>query len=255
MAASFSEEDLARYWQITLRLYSDLHHSPQPRFHTELGLLKLVHARRLAPLEEVLAKLESGSPPADGGPPSGRPRTGPTPFERDQARRKAGAGEPFDSAQGRQGSGVGEPALSVSKGQGPGANPSDEFRAKLIARVEALPRKMLAVSLEKAVRWELTEEAVCVAFQGRVHLPAPEDQRLLAQISAELLGRPIAFRATTIAEDAPAGFPASSPQPPTPNPQLPEHPELAEFLRLFPGTIVNSSLEEKRERGGKDRKP
>jgi DNA polymerase III subunit gamma/tau len=56
-AAKFSEEDLTRFFQILLATDDDLRRKPDPRLHLELGLLKLVNAQRLAPLEEVLAEL------------------------------------------------------------------------------------------------------------------------------------------------------------------------------------------------------
>src|ERR1017187_5254265 len=74
VAAAFSEEDLTRYLQITLKLYQELHFSPQPRFHTELGLLKLIHAGRLASIEEMLARVDGG-----GGAPPAPPKLGPGP--------------------------------------------------------------------------------------------------------------------------------------------------------------------------------
>ncbi|HEV2689155.1 MAG TPA: DNA polymerase III subunit gamma/tau, partial [Bryobacteraceae bacterium] len=66
IAAGFSEEDLTRYLQLTLDLFKDLQFSLQPRLHLEIGLLRLIHAGRLLPIEEALANLEGGggsSPP------------------------------------------------------------------------------------------------------------------------------------------------------------------------------------------------
>ena len=70
-AAEFSEEDLTRFFQILLWTDDDLRHKPDPRLHLELGLLKMVTAQRLAPLEEVIAELrgEAGSRPALPPPP------------------------------------------------------------------------------------------------------------------------------------------------------------------------------------------
>jgi DNA polymerase-3 subunit gamma/tau len=56
-AARFSEEDLTRFFNTLLATDAELRRAPDPRLHLELGLLKLVNARRLAPLEEVLAEL------------------------------------------------------------------------------------------------------------------------------------------------------------------------------------------------------
>jgi DNA polymerase-3 subunit gamma/tau len=60
-AAKFSEEDLTRFFNILLITDDDLRRKPDPRLHLELGLLKLVNAQRLAPLEEILADLRGGN--------------------------------------------------------------------------------------------------------------------------------------------------------------------------------------------------
>jgi DNA polymerase-3 subunit gamma/tau len=57
----FSEEDLTRFFQILLQTDSDLRHTPDARLHLEMGLLRMVNAARLAPLEELLADLEGGT--------------------------------------------------------------------------------------------------------------------------------------------------------------------------------------------------
>jgi DNA polymerase-3 subunit gamma/tau len=61
-AAQFSEEDLTRFFQILLQTDDDLRRKPDPRVHLEMGLLRLINASRLAPLEELLAELKSGAP-------------------------------------------------------------------------------------------------------------------------------------------------------------------------------------------------
>jgi DNA polymerase III subunit gamma/tau len=73
-AAQFGEEDLTRYLQLSLDLFKDLQSSLQPRLHLEMGLLRLVHAGRLQPIEEAIAALgPAGSAPASP------PRTIPPP--------------------------------------------------------------------------------------------------------------------------------------------------------------------------------
>jgi DNA polymerase-3 subunit gamma/tau len=61
-AALFSEEDLTRFFQILLQTDDDLRRKPDPRVHLEMGLLRLINAARLAPLEELLAELKGGAP-------------------------------------------------------------------------------------------------------------------------------------------------------------------------------------------------
>jgi DNA polymerase III subunit gamma/tau len=60
-AAQFSEEDLTRFFNILLQTDDDLRRKPDPRVHLEMGLLRLIHAGRLAPLEELLADLSDAS--------------------------------------------------------------------------------------------------------------------------------------------------------------------------------------------------
>ena len=56
VAEQFSEEDLTRFLQIMLRTHGELSYKQEQRFHLELGLLKLVHAQRLLPLEQMLSE-------------------------------------------------------------------------------------------------------------------------------------------------------------------------------------------------------
>jgi DNA polymerase III subunit gamma/tau len=65
-AEQFSEEDLTRFFQILLQTDDDLRRKPDPRVHLEMGLLRLINAARLAPLEELLAEVRSGVPAAAG---------------------------------------------------------------------------------------------------------------------------------------------------------------------------------------------
>jgi DNA polymerase-3 subunit gamma/tau len=54
-ALLFTEEEITRNLQIVLRTFDDLNYRQEQRFHLELGLLKLIHAQRLLPIEELLS--------------------------------------------------------------------------------------------------------------------------------------------------------------------------------------------------------
>jgi DNA polymerase-3 subunit gamma/tau len=56
IAEAFSEEDLTRHLQIMLRTHSELGYRQEQRFHLELGLLKMSHAQRLLPIEQLLSE-------------------------------------------------------------------------------------------------------------------------------------------------------------------------------------------------------
>jgi len=66
-AALFAEEDLTRFFQILLQTDDDLRRKPDPRVHLEMGLLRLVNAARLAPLEELLTEARGGATGGSGG--------------------------------------------------------------------------------------------------------------------------------------------------------------------------------------------
>src|ERR1700677_586788 len=69
-AALFTEEDLTRFFQILLQTDEDLRHKLDPRVHLEMGLLRLINAARLAPLEELMAEVRSGAPSSLSGSPA-----------------------------------------------------------------------------------------------------------------------------------------------------------------------------------------
>ncbi len=63
VAGLFSEEDLTRHLQIMLRTHGELGYKQEQRFHLELGLLKMAHAQRLLPIEQLLSDV-AGTPNA-----------------------------------------------------------------------------------------------------------------------------------------------------------------------------------------------
>ncbi|MCH6553147.1 MAG: DNA polymerase III subunit gamma/tau [Acidobacteria bacterium] len=82
-AQEFGEEDLLRLFNTLLYTHRELHQASQPRLHLELGLLKMVQAQRLVPLEEALAGLAGNpAPPASATPvrtpTAGRPQAAPS---------------------------------------------------------------------------------------------------------------------------------------------------------------------------------
>src|SRR5438132_479837 len=84
VAELFSEEDLARHLQIMLRTHGEIGYRTEQRFHLELGLLKMAHAQRLLPIEQLLS--EAGMPSAVR--PAGKPAIVP------EARKMEGSSAP-----------------------------------------------------------------------------------------------------------------------------------------------------------------
>src|ERR1700677_1192614 len=83
-ALLFTEEELTRNLQIVLRTFDDLNYRQEQRFHLELGLIKLIHAQRLLPIEELLSGMASGAG-ARSAAHSQTPRTAASPSRAAQA--------------------------------------------------------------------------------------------------------------------------------------------------------------------------
>ena len=104
VAELFSEEDLTRHLQIILRTHAEIGYRQEQRFHLELGLLKMAHAQRLLPIEQLLS--EVALPAAGGSRAAGKPAVVPdmkrpevssasrsaniSPFAADSARKAGG---------------------------------------------------------------------------------------------------------------------------------------------------------------------
>jgi DNA polymerase-3 subunit gamma/tau len=62
VADLFGEEDLTRHLQIMLRTHAELGYKQEQRFHLELGLLKMAHAQKLLPIEQLLSDVSVAAP-------------------------------------------------------------------------------------------------------------------------------------------------------------------------------------------------
>jgi DNA polymerase III subunit gamma/tau len=70
MAEHFSEEDLTRFFQILVAAEGEMRWSSQPRFHLEMALTRVLHAKRLVSIEELINQLGGAAPPASPEPPA-----------------------------------------------------------------------------------------------------------------------------------------------------------------------------------------
>ena len=77
-AGNFTEQDLVRFFDMLLRLENDLRWTSEPRFHLEVGCIKLAKVGQLRDIEEVILELKSGSASGQGpAPATSKPK--PTP--------------------------------------------------------------------------------------------------------------------------------------------------------------------------------
>ncbi len=130
IAELFTEEDLARHLQIMLRTHGELGYRQEQRFHLELGLLKMAHAQRLLPIEQLLsdAAMPSSGPVRTAqrpvlAPPSlsSRPLSSPSETRRTElAPARSNSVSPFAADSARKGAPkaetAGEPAAFAGGG-------------------------------------------------------------------------------------------------------------------------------------------
>ena len=137
-AAQFSEEDLTRFFQILLQTDDDLRRKPDPRVHLEMGLLRLINASRLAPLEELLAEMKSGVP--SGGANSGAARGAALSASSvlPQARRESSAATEFGSAARTSAPSVMAPPASFAS---PMSSPAAAVKNELAEEKPVAPAK------------------------------------------------------------------------------------------------------------------
>jgi len=260
IAAQFSEEDLTRYLQLSLDLFKDLQFSLQPRFHLEIGLVRLVQAGRLLPIEQALAEMQGGS----GSNPAPRPalqspppaKTGPSPFELDRARKAAmrppeppGAAAdpqpPVSSAQPPVSADPQPPvpspqAPALSDPQPPIPNPqppvSGDWRAKLHAALMELGMPYTADAVENSRVAEVAGELqITTSKPYKLALGEDDLRKAVSRIS------PRALRIQVIVGDvepasAPLPAPATGNEDDTTRRAL-ANPEVRRFQELFDGKI------------------
>ncbi|MGC1449681.1 MAG: DNA polymerase III subunit gamma/tau [Candidatus Sulfotelmatobacter sp.] len=81
VAELFGEEDLTRHLQIMLRTHGELGYKQEQRFHLELGLLKMAHAQKLLPIEQLLSDVAAAPTTSTQRPPARPSIVGSTPAE------------------------------------------------------------------------------------------------------------------------------------------------------------------------------
>jgi DNA polymerase III subunit gamma/tau len=208
IAQRFSEDDLTRYLQLTLDLFKEMQFSLQPRLHLEIGLLRLVQAGKLVPIEEALADL--------GG--SGSPQTPP-------ARKISNAPRPQSLAPASEPT----PASVASV-------PAGSWRDRLHAGLLEAGMQFTADAVEHS---EIAESA------GELHFTTPPEFSLamnekdILKVVQKIAGRPMRIKIVLGTPDAAAAAPLAKKQDDVSERAL-AHPEVRRFQELFPDAQVRA---------------
>jgi DNA polymerase-3 subunit gamma/tau len=225
LAAKFREEDLTRDLKLSLDLFKDLQESLQPRLHLEMGLLRLVQAGRLQPIEEALASLGGGAGPS----PSPAPMTPPV--------------APRTSAPPVRSAPAAAPAVASSPPPSPSSSVSGDLRSNLLAALAEAKQTHLSDAVEHCDVQESANEVVFTTPKMyQMYLKSPE----LDATVKRLLGRPVRItirvgevEARETSGTAAAPKPTSSIQGEAAARAL-AHPEVQRFQELFPDSQVRA---------------
>jgi len=218
VAAQFSEEDLARFLQIMFRTYDDIGYRQEQRFHLELGVMKLVHAQRLLPLEQVLSQAGAEAP-KPAARPAGQPSAGTaaaasrkgegqvSPFEADRSRKSGSSGpESMDMDASRVQSQTRITATATAlamENPGPTDDPA-RILGLVLTELESAGHKMLASTLESGVVVFAGDEfRVTVAQPAAVIelMMGQEPKRIAGSAASKAVGRPV--KVTVVSGAAP----------------------------------------------------
>jgi DNA polymerase-3 subunit gamma/tau len=236
IAGTFTEEDLTRYLQLSLDLFRDLQFSLQPRFHLEIGLLKMVQAGKLVPIEEALSRLPAPAaapvpaptaPAASVARPAPPARTGPSPFELDRAK-KAASPPPAPAA----------PAAAAPKPPSASASANDDWRGKLYGAMVEAGLQFSADAIAQADVVLVNNELLITAPKTyQLDLGREEIMTALKQVGQSALRFKVVF-GDVKAAPAPVQKPASqAAQEDEVTGRALAHPEVQKFRELFGGEV------------------
>jgi DNA polymerase-3 subunit gamma/tau len=195
-AQRFSEQDLIRYFDLTLRLENDLRYTSQPRFHLEVGFIKLAKLGHLRDIEEVISELRQGNIPAGPTAPAAPSPRVPPVVPTAPAKTSSvplpplptkPAPKPFTPP-------TPPPKQSMSASAPPSAPPaSGGFRESFIRRAEDRS-PTTTVYLQKADRIERNGDRVEIVMPNSAYhsaLDTKEHRTVIDAVAAELVGKPV----------------------------------------------------------------
>ena len=171
----FSEQDLIRFFDTLLRLENELRWTSQPRFHLEVGFVKLAKIGHVRDIEELLREVKQGSGSANPNSEIRIPKSLPV-------------AAPISAKPPA-------PAPTPRREEKPDEKPSQEFTfADIFTRRVEDRSGAAAIYLQKAERIERTENGVNVVLSGGAALAmlqSKEHKTVLDAVASELVGKAV----------------------------------------------------------------
>jgi DNA polymerase-3 subunit gamma/tau len=205
LAARYSREDLLRAFDLLARAEGEIRYSSQPRHHFEMALVKWIQLRKLVPLEDLIASMQSGGSvpltpaPARQAAPA-RPAAPPAP---------ARPARPAGTAEAPASRTLEPPGTSGNPKEPPGT-PGPDLKSSLLSSVREQNRTFFGMVVAQAQSVTVERDTVVFTF-------APLHKALRAQLEGkrgwlENLAQAVAGRKITVVarEGQPAPAAASS---------------------------------------------
>ena len=250
-AALFSQSDLVRFFHSLAETEASLKDAANPRYQVEVGLVKLMEMRRLAPLSDLVARIaELESALRTGRAPAGRKTAPGAPTAPENSGiRTASAGSSGRSASAYESAPASShaatdsnEALSAEVAFASPA-PAGSLKEQLKAELEKKKKKMLIAAIAAAPRIELEGDDLVIEFSADDrHLAKPDTAKILREVSAEICGRKVGIRFATGngGDDAPASPEEEQRRSKQKARQAAaENPRVQKVLRAFGGEIVD----------------
>ncbi|HJZ81044.1 MAG TPA: DNA polymerase III subunit gamma/tau [Pyrinomonadaceae bacterium] len=262
-AALFSESDLVRFFHALAETEASLKEAANPRYQVEVGLVKLMEMRRLAPLGDLVARiaelesaLRSGRPPAERKNPQAAPGGATSSGSRSAAAggssRTTGANasaiagsselvDPYESD---------EYDAAVDTPDAP-LTPTGSLLDQIKSELDRKKKRLLIASIDAASRVELDGEELVIEFSaGAKHsrdtLAKSDNAKVLREACAEVLGREVGIRFSVRNGDS-DDVPASAEEEQRRSKQrarqaAAQNPAVQKVLRAFGGEIVDVKM-------------
>src|SRR5450432_852015 len=193
VAEMFSEEDLTRHLQIMLRTHGELGYKQEQRFHLELGLLKMAHAQRLIPIEQLLSDV-AGSPAASAPRPQSRPAIVSAPNSEVRRPEPPAARPNFASPFAADSARKGTPRQEASSDSAPPPGPrivatASQSEPVIMGSAAPAPMRESPPELTSNLALHIDQDAgpreVAGAASPSAPRPSPPEPRPLAELQAQ----------------------------------------------------------------------
>jgi len=198
MAGQWSREDLLRSFDLLTKTEQEVRMSDQPRYNLEMGLLRLMHLRKLVPLGELLGLAERTAPRAQAPVPNvTRVPTVPSVAKVQMPSAKAPA-----------------PTPKAASPSGPLGSPGPDSALKdaFLAEIKAGKSTFYNLVVASAYSIDVTTEKITFAFQPNkknAKSQCDDQKAWLGTIAEKVAGRPVPVSIVIADGDAPLA-PASS---------------------------------------------